>query len=418
MRWLLIGYMFLFIDRPFEVWPWLWDLHIERIYMLLTLAVWAVYPNKRWLPNVQHAAYAAFALAVAVCWIASPWAAQGQNVVEDWFKIVVFYFLLVTTIRDERGLKHIAVGFLVVMSLYLLHSFREYLGGRYTYRMGISRMIGVDTTLGDPNSFGASIVFSLPLVTAFWKAGIGGKLSKPLLGGYVGLASLCVLLTGSRSSLLGLLVWFTIVIWGTRYRFLALAAFAVAAPLAFIALPDELQTRFETIVNPEVRSKSDEESGQGRLQGLLTGFDLWAASPFTGVGPGAWRPATASHIESHNLYGQILGETGTLGILAFASLLICFWWNLRAVKRVRAALPEQKNDLVYTLPASIGVAVFLLLFMGNFGHNLFRFTWLWYGGFLIVARHCVAVRVAEWEPEAEEEFAEELPAGWVLHPPH
>src|SRR5882724_3339640 len=89
MRWLLIGYMFLFIDRPFEVWPWLGDLHVERIYMLFTLAVWAVYPNKRWLPNVQHAAYAAFALAVALCWIASPWAEQGQNVVEDWFKIVV-----------------------------------------------------------------------------------------------------------------------------------------------------------------------------------------------------------------------------------------------------------------------------------------------------------------------------------------
>ena len=118
------------------------------------------------------------------------------------------------------------------MSLYLLHSFREYLGGRYTYRMGISRMIGVDTTLGDPNSFGASIVFSLPLVMAFWKAGTGGKYSKPMLASYVGLASLCVLLTGSRSSFVGLLVWFMIVIWGTRYRFLALAAFAVAAPLA------------------------------------------------------------------------------------------------------------------------------------------------------------------------------------------
>src|SRR5438874_11862408 len=121
--------------------------------MLVTLAVWTVYPYKRWLPNWQHAAYAAFALAVGLCWAASPWAAQGQNVVEDWFKIVVFYFLLVTTVHDEEGLKHLAVGFLAVMALYELHSFREYLGGRYTYRMGISRMIGVDNTLGDPNSF-------------------------------------------------------------------------------------------------------------------------------------------------------------------------------------------------------------------------------------------------------------------------
>ena len=28
--------------------------------------------------------------------------------------------------------------------------------------------------------------------------------------------------------------------------------------------------------------------------------------------------------------------------------------------------------------------------MGNFGHNLFRHNWLWFGGFLIIARHVVA----------------------------
>jgi hypothetical protein len=36
----------------------------------------------------------------------------------------------------------------------------------------------------------------------------------------------------------------------------------------------------------------------------------------------------------------------------------------------------------------------LLLFEGNFGHNLFRYSWLWYGGFLIIARHCVQQRLA------------------------
>ena len=427
MRWLLIGYMFLFIDRPFEVWPWLGDLHVERVYMLFTLAVWAIYPGKRWLPNPQHAAYAAFATAVLACWAISPWADKGQNIVEDWFKIVVFYVLLVTTVHDEDGLKQIAVGFLAVMGLYLLHSFREYLGGRFTYRMGISRMIGVDTTLGDPNSFGASIVFALPLVTAFWRASIGGTKGKLLLVGYVGLSCLCILLTGSRGSLLGLLVWFLIMIWGTPYRFKALAGFAVAAPLAFVALPESLQTRFETIINPEVGPANAQTSGEGRIQGFFMGIDLWQANPLTGVGPGAWRPATRQPIESHNLYGQLLGETGTLGAVSFAAIVACFWMNLRAVKRARNWFPEARNDLVFQLPSAIGLAVFLLLFMGNFGHNLFRFTWLWYGGFLIIARHCVAVRVAVWEPEAdpepealEEQLMEEspsVPEGWVLHAP-
>jgi O-antigen ligase len=424
MVWLLIGYMFLFIDRPFEVWPWLGDLHVERGYMLLTLAVWAVYPNKRWIPNAQHAAYAAFALAVVVCWGMSPWADKGQPVVEDWFKVVVFYFLLVTTVHDEKGLRRVAVGFLAVMGLYLLHSFREYLNGRHTYRMGIARMIGVDQTLGDPNSFGASIVFALPLVAAVWQAGLGGRPGRWLLLGYVGLSCLCVLLTGSRSSLLGLVVWFLFVIWRTKYRFAAFAAFAALAPLAFVALPESLQTRFETIINPEVGPKNAQESGEGRIEGLMTGLRLWEANPLTGVGPGAWRPATRGKLESHNLYGQLVGETGALGLLTFAALLACFGANLRAVRRLRDYHPEWRNDLPFTLPSAVGVALLLLLFMGNFGHNLFRFTWLWYGGFLIIARRCCEVRAAYWEPEPEPEPegeydpAPDLPAGWVLHGPH
>jgi O-antigen ligase len=423
MRWLLIGYMFLFIDRPFEVWPWLGDLHVERVYMLFTLAAWSVYPNKRWLPNPQHGAYAAFAMAVLVCWGVSPWADKGQPVVEDWLKIVVFYVLIITTVHDEEGLRQLAIGFVCVMGLYLLHSLREYLGGRHTYRMGISRMIGVDGTLGDPNSFGASIVFALPMVTAMWRGGVWGRTGRVLLVGYVGLSSLCILLTGSRSSLLGLLLWFVLLVWGTRYRFRALAAFAVAAPLVFAAMPESLQTRFETIINPEVGPANAQESGEGRIHGFVMGFELWGSSPLTGVGPGAWRPATRSKIESHNLYGQLVGETGALGLIAFLALLACFWVNLRALRRVRRQFPEWQNDLVLQLASAVGVGVFLLLFMGNFGHNLFRFTWLWYGGFLIVARHCVAARVACWEPDPEptEEPAPEeeaVPGGWVLHPPH
>src|SRR4029078_5360738 len=81
MRWLLIGYMFLFIDRPFEVWPWLGDIHIERFYMLFSTIAWTVYPAKRGLSNPQHAAYAGFALAVVTCWVMSPFAEKGQPIV-------------------------------------------------------------------------------------------------------------------------------------------------------------------------------------------------------------------------------------------------------------------------------------------------------------------------------------------------
>ena len=422
MHWMLVGYMFLFIHRPFEVWPALGDLRVERVYMLVTLAVWAFYPGKRWLANAQHHAYAGFAAAVLGCWVLSPWMDRSQPIIEDWFKVLVFYVLLVTTVHDERGLKRVVVGFVAVMGLYLTHSFREYLGGRHTYRMGISRMIGVDKTLGDPNSFGASIVFALPFAVALWRAGVGGRAGKVALTGYVGLSGLCILLTGSRSSLLGLLVWSGLVLWQMPKRWLYLGMFLTAAPVVFVALPESLQTRFETIINPDVGPANAKESGEGRIEGLLTGLELWARNPISGVGPGSWRPATHSTVESHNLYGQLVGELGTLGAVGFLAILAGFWANLRAVKAVRREVPEWSNDLVFQVAAAVGTGVFLLLFMGNFGHNLFRFSWLWYGGFLIIARHCVMLRLRELEylddaePEADPE--PELPAEWVRHAGH
>lgn len=420
MHWLLIGYMFLFIHRPFEVWPWLGDLHVERVYMLFTIAFWAFAAPKRVLPNLQHVANAAFVTAVLACWAMSPWAAQGQPVVEDYLKIVVFYVLLVTSVYDERGLKRVAVALLAVMTVYLLHSLREYLGGRHTFRMGISRMLGVDKTYGDPNTFGASIVFVLPFVTAVWKSGVGGKLARLWLTGYVALSGLCILLTGSRGSLLALGVWLAIAILRGPKKWAWVAAVVVASPAVFLVLPESLQTRFHTIIDPSVGPANAQESGEGRVLGFFTGLELWGKFPVSGVGPGAWRPATRSPIESHNLYGQLAGEMGTLGVVTFAAVLACFVMNLRRVAAVRRAFPEWENDLVFQVPAAVGTAVILLLLLGAGGHNLFRYSWLWYGGLLVISRHCIEARLRDLEyadPEPEE-IADELPDGWTVHAGH
>ena len=66
MIWLLGGYMWLFVHRPFEVWPWLGELQIERVYMILTVLFWAVQPNKRLVPNRIHAAFAVVGVAALV----------------------------------------------------------------------------------------------------------------------------------------------------------------------------------------------------------------------------------------------------------------------------------------------------------------------------------------------------------------
>src|SRR5262249_4861230 len=191
MRWVLIGYMFLFIHRPFEVWPVLADLHIERLYMLCALLAVLVYGGKKWIPNGQHFAYLAFAAAVAVCWLRSRWAGQGPDTVENWVKVLGVYLLLALVVHDEAGLRHLLLAFLAIMAVYMLHSLREYVGGRHVFRMGIPRLIGVDQAMGDPNSFGATVVYALPFVVPFWVCK-PSRLLRWVLAGYVALSVVCI----------------------------------------------------------------------------------------------------------------------------------------------------------------------------------------------------------------------------------
>ncbi len=394
MIWLLIGYMFLFIHRPFEVWPALGTFHLERIYMLGTLMAAAFWPGKKWLPNKLHLAYLGMALAVVICWVASPWSATlgSERIVEDYLKVFVFYGLLVTVVHSERDLRRVVVALLVIMTIYLGHSFSEYLSGRHVHRMGIDRMVGVDTTMGDPNSFGATILYVLPFVIPFWHDS-QWRQRRWMLIAYVILSIGCIGLTGSRSAFVGLVLAILLAVVKSQYRTRMALAAVLLAPVFWLLLPQSLQTRFETIVNPEAGPANAQVSAEGRIQGLYTGIRLWQDSPFTGCGPGAWIPASGGTLESHNLYGQVLGELGSIGALAFVCMLLGFWTNVRWIKKTYQQHPEWGHDFLYHVSQSVWLAVILLLFEGNFSHNLYRYMWLWYGGFLIIARYCVQQRV-------------------------
>jgi hypothetical protein len=393
MVWLLIGYMWLFIHRPFEVWPALGEMRVELAYMVVTGLVWLLTPGKRWPSNRLIPAFLGLAAVMVVCWLVSPWPEPGLVTLDTYFKTFVFFVLLITVVHDEKDLRRVTLAFLAVMALYMLHSLWEFRNGRIEYRMGITRMLGVDRTLGDANSFAASIVYALPLVTPFWVCYRGPV--RAFLVGYVALSGVCVALTGSRSGFVGLVVFAGLTVWQTRWRRTAILASCLTAPLLWAALPPSLQNRFETIINPDVGPANAQASAMGRIQGLELGLGLWAEYPLTGCGPGAWIPATHSPIQSHNLYGQLVGELGTLGLLAFAAVLLGFRRNLRQIRTALRDCPPEESEFLRLLARALGMAVFLLLLEGNFGHNLYRATWLWYGGFLIIIHRCVVQRQQE-----------------------
>jgi len=406
MIYIIFGYIYLVLHRPMEIWPALEPFRIELVYFGFLCAAWLV-ARKRLSLDKPLLAICGIATAVCLSWMLSPWPDSGVIAVKNYALAIGFALILATTLRDERSLQRVISVFLAVMALYMLHSVREYLLGRHTYRMGISRLIGVDTSLGDPNSFGASIVYALPFVRYLWFAWPRGW-RRYLLAMYVLLSVGCIGLTGSRSAFVGMIVWGMATIWLSGRRKLPLIAFGLFAAVAgFAMLPDELQTRFTTIIDPSVGPENARESGQGRIEGLFIGLDLWSRYPISGVGPGAWQPASRRTIESHNLYGQVLGELGTVGAIAFAFMIGAIALGVRRViRQIRMNEESPRANPLFHLCQAIALSTLLLLFEGNFGHNLYRCNYLWHCAFVSVAVRAYRLQLAD-------DYADDEAEDWV-----
>jgi hypothetical protein len=380
--------MWLFLHRPFEVWYWLGMLHIERVYMLVVLVAWFSASSKQLLENKVNLAVGLFAFSMLFSTMMSPYTNIFDNIsFQSWMKYLVFYGLVMTSVKSERDLRLVVTGLVVCFFIYMLHSYREFMGGRYDYAMGTVRMVGVDSTMGSPNSFGASIVIFLPMLLPLALL-LKKKWHVLFFVSYILLSLRCVQLTGSRSSFVTLGLCLVGLVLLSKHRFKLIPLMALGAPLLWVALPENLKNRYRTIWDPTV-NESANVSAEGRLEGFWDGLQNWQNSPLWGVGPDCHGLALDKNFLSHFLYGQIPGELGTLGVVAFLMLLFCYVANHFEILSCRSFLKQRgmgkECEYCYAVSLATLGSVILMLFLGFSGHNGYRFTWLWVAAFQAVA---------------------------------
>jgi hypothetical protein len=393
--------MWLFLHRPFEVWHWLGDLHIERVYMVFVLMAWVALSNKQLLTNRVNLAVGLFAFAMIFSSMMSPYTNIFAEGVQSWLKYLVFYILLMTSLKSERDLKIVMTGMIICFFIYMLHSYREFLNGRYNYAMGTVRMIGVDSTMGSPNSFGASIVIFLPLLIPLFNL-IKNKWHVLFFVAYILLSLRCVQLTGSRSSFMALAVCLTGMILLSKHRLTLFPLAMLGSPFLWVLLPENLKNRYRTIWDSSI-NESANQSAQGRLEGFWDGLANWQSSPIWGVGPDCHGIASGSGLLSHFLYSQIPGELGTIGVIAFLMLLFSYWANhleiLHCCEYIKRKGHGKECEYCYAVSIATLGSVGLMLFLGLSGHNGYRFTWIWVAAFQAIALSIIKTKMTDLQQQ-------------------
>ncbi len=399
---LLIGYMWLFIHRPFEVWPWLATYRPERVYMILVIICWLLLGVKRVVPNRLHLAFASFILAMLVSWLLSPYPdigkMNGGEAVEDYLKYAVFYAILVTSVRDERDLRWIIVGHFGVLTLVMAHTLREFLCGQVGFDQGIHRLQATGSTFSDPNDFAGLVVCSLPFSWVLWREW-NGWWKRLLLLGHFGLAGYCVMLTSSRMGFIGLVLAGLLATLSSPKRWRLIALYPVLLAAAWMVLPQDRKDRYFTLIDPSYGPKAAAASaGHLRYGGFETGLGVFDTSPFLGVGPRAFRMAAGSKTIPHNLYGELLSEHGLVGTIAFGLIIWGVAKNTLEARRIVRDAGVAGDSLAWRTILAASAAFLLLLIMGWGFNFLLWHVWLWFGGFQVVALGCLRDQAVFAEP--------------------
>jgi hypothetical protein len=388
LNWLLVGYMWLFVHRPFEIWTFLGTLRIERVYMLFLILVWlAGSGEKRQLGNVFTAGVFAFTFALTAAAMFGGFADFFEPGFQDWLKYIVFYVILMTSVKTDKDLKIVVTGFIIACFLFIGHSYREYLGGRIDYAAGAARLIGVGVTFSEFNDYGTTIVCMLPLIfpmvtlcKRYWHY--------LFILGYILLTLRSVMLTGSRTGFIMMVAIMILPVLFSRHRFKLIPVMLIVGPAGWMVMPESLQDRYRTIWDPSVSEQANANM-HGRTVGFYDGMNNWANYPLFGVGPGQHGTAIGGRFQAHNLPGQVAGETGTLGVMTFLFMLSCFGINHMSIWGNYKYLQEKNlgKEGLYCWRVSIAVmyAVVMILFQGIGLHNGYRFPWVWFGAFQALA---------------------------------
>jgi len=383
--------MWLYIHRPFEIWPWLGDLYFERVYILTCAVLWLLFHQKSVIRNINVLAVFGVAVAILFSDFMTNMSGESNPAVDEWLKILFFAILLLTSVRQEQELKILLSGFVVVFFVYMLHSYYEFkFCGHHVFRMGIPRLCGVGVTMGDPNAFGASVVYFLPVLVPLWTMfrGIPAIPVRLFAIASLCLAVICISDTGSRGAFVGFLAYVCLAAAFSKNRWKILAAAIVFLPIIWVNMDERMQNRYLTLIDPSKGPTNAQVSAEGRWKGFLTGMELFQKYPLHGCGPGNTAVVSGTGFQTHNLYGQVAGELGSIGILAYVFLCCCLTINYlysRFYWKILLARYPTADPYLFLVSQAVFIAMILLFLMGWGGHNAFRYTWVWFAVFQSMA---------------------------------
>lgn len=312
-------------------------------------------------------------------------------------KFSLMGFFISQFVKSPKGIKH----FSFCTLLAFLKIGQEAMVGRITGSMywesqGILRLHGgLGTMFAHPNSLSGKTLSLLPFLLYVWP-NIKKKWVKSLVIVQFIFSLNIILFTGSRTGYITfLLMIFFIFYFSKKNKRAIVMFFILLLTVSIFAIPAQYQERFLSSFSGH---EKEGRSKEARILLFRDSLHVFIENPI-GVGPFcfpvAQQLAGRRNQETHNLYTQLLSETGIQGFLTFI-ILIYFLMkkafklrdkfknlidiiedNYTKLQNNKKTIENELSDYKYLYAVTNSIIVFTLvrLVLGFFGHDLFEIYW-------------------------------------------
>ncbi len=319
-----------------------------------------------------------------------------------YFAFMIFYFVIINTVKTKNQLLGILKVFVLSGGIVCLYGILQYIFGWNVNQAWMDEEMFEDikmriySTLENPNVLGEYILLVLPVcISLMWTA--KKAWAKIVYAGLSGIMGVALILTFSRGCWIGIMasaaVFVTFVcgkLWGLTL---------IALPVIPMILPESIINRFLSI--GDMKDSSTSYRVYIWMGTLLLLKDFW----LSGIGPGteaftqvypfySYSAIVAPH--SHNLFLQILVESGILGISSFILLMFLFIKN-----SVSGYLAFGKGNPFSVVIVGIASGILGFMVQGLFDNCFYNYR-VFMIFFTVIALGIAASKIAKTESEKTE----------------
>jgi hypothetical protein len=306
-------------------------------------------------------------------------------------KCVLSYFMVILIIQSEKDLRKLFNAILVMTIVVGLVS-------TLTFKAGIEALSGSGTSFGEgriisyfgglggqSNDFAAMMLLLFPLPVCMLMEWKNTLLKKMIFFTASITYALCITLTGSRGTILALIIVLFIMLKEYRKRASFIFIVLLITAISTYQLSEKLMERISVLKSPETALQ--DPTAESRMREIQYSLELIKSYPFTGVGIGNYRRGKIYFLgiapdtreadrTSHNTFLLVGSETGVIPMFLLLMVVYYSYRDLRIFEKTFQPHKDLNNLSVLAKGVKIGYIGFFianLLLPGNY--NLLFYFW-------------------------------------------